>query len=151
MARKGGRAVAAERRIKALELRKAGVSYRKIGAALGVSHTQAYNDVMLSLRHLAKKQDGIAEELRVLEDQRLDDMLTPMMTQARRGNQGAVDRVLRIMDRRARLWGLDAPQKIAPTDPTGEYEYGGIREDIQRQLAGLAAAMGQGRVSGEPE
>ena len=147
---KGSREIAAERRIKALELRKTGLSYRAIGDALGVSHGQAYNDVMRALRQLAKKQDGIAEELRILEDQRLDDMLAPMMTQAKRGNQGAVDRVLRIMDRRARLWGLDAPQKIAPTDPSGEHEYSGVREDIQRQLAGLAAAMGQGSIPDEP-
>ena len=32
--------------------------------------------------------------------------------------------------------------KIAPTDPTGEHEYGGIADELQRRLAGLAAAIG---------
>jgi hypothetical protein len=32
----------------------------------------------------------------------------------------AMDRILKIMERRAKLLGLDMPTKIAPTDPSGE-------------------------------
>lgn len=32
--------------------------------------------------------------------------------------------------------------KIAPTDPSGEHEYTGVQDDLQRRLAGLAAALG---------
>ena len=32
----------------------------------------------------------------------------------------AIDRMLRIMDRRAKLLGLDMPTKVAPTTPDGE-------------------------------
>lgn len=34
----------------------------------------------------------------------------------------AIDRLIKISERRARLWGLDAPVKTAFTDPTGEEE-----------------------------
>lgn len=37
----------------------------------------------------------------------------------------AMDRCIRIMERRAKLLGLDAPAKVAPTDPTGSKPYTG--------------------------
>ena len=47
-----GRELAAERRIKALEMRKAGASYRQISDALGISIGQAHNDVASELGKL---------------------------------------------------------------------------------------------------
>ena len=35
----------------------------------------------------------------------------------------AMDRILKIMERRAKLLGLDMPTKIAPTDPSGEKSF----------------------------
>lgn len=35
----------------------------------------------------------------------------------------AMDRILKIMERRAKLLGLDMPTKIAPTDPSGEESF----------------------------
>jgi hypothetical protein len=123
---KGNREKAAARRLQALELRKGGASYRQIGERLGVSDCQAHNDVSRCLDNLSKLADDVAGHLRTMEEARLDALLLAVMPQARQGNLGAVDRVVRIMERRARLLGLDAPTKIAPTDPTGEYEYSGI-------------------------
>lgn len=54
-----------------------------------------------------------AAELRAEEVSRLDAMLAGLWPDARRGHLGAVDRVLRLMERRARLLGLDAPEKKA--------------------------------------
>ena len=53
-----------------------------------------------------------ADELRTLELERLDRLLLGVWGQAAKGNQGAVDRALKIMERRARLLGLDAPTKV---------------------------------------
>ena len=62
-------------------------------------------------RALAKLQ---AESLSNIEDwraqelARLDRMQVGLWPQVIKGNHGAIDRVLRIMERRARLLGLDA-------------------------------------------
>ena len=77
--------------------------------------------------------------------------MRPLMERAKEGSQTAVDRILRIMERRAKLLGLDAPTKIAPTDPSGEHEYSGIADDLQRRLAVLAATIGAAGVHPEPE
>jgi hypothetical protein len=42
------------------------------------------------------------------------------------------------IDRRCKLLGLDAPTKVAPTDPSGQKEYGGGLSDADRAAA-LAA------------
>ena len=44
---------------------------------------------------------------------RLDKMLQGLWSEARRGNYHSIDRVLRIMERRARYLGLDAPDRVA--------------------------------------
>lgn len=114
---------AAGRRIQALELRKAGVSYRAIGDRLGVSEAQAHRDVKAAMQALQKVQDTVAEDVRTMELARLDDMYFSIATQIRNGNHGAIDRGLRIMERRAKLLGLDAATRnitIDITDATDE-------------------------------
>lgn len=119
MATKGARERAAERRLNALRLRKAGASYSQIAEALGYSKTQAYRDIQRALKNIGKEEQEGALELRLLESQRLDELLMPMMRQAKGGSQGAVDRVLRIMERRAKLWGIDAPERAEIRMPDG--------------------------------
>ncbi len=116
---KGGRERAAARRLAALELRKGGASYREIGKHLGVSEAQAHRDVCRALEALNKVTETEAEVVRTLELARLDAMLMPMLRQAKQGNQGAVDRVLRIMERRAKMLGSDKAQKLEVTDKDG--------------------------------
>jgi hypothetical protein len=134
------RIAAAERARQALELRKAGAQYADIATTLGYADASgAYRAVS---RALAKLTAEPAAELRELELLRLDRMLQAIWDQVIRGNHGAVDRALRIGERRAKLLGLDAPQKIAPTSPSGEEEYGAAAE--RYRLRQIAAIFGGG-------
>lgn len=112
-------AVTQERRLQALDLRKAGASFRAIGAQLNISHEQARTDVMQSLQELAHEQREKTQEYRQLELERLDRMLMAIWTQAAKGDLQAVDRALKISDRRAKLLGLDAPVKQELTGADG--------------------------------
>ena len=103
---------AAKRRQKALDLRIAGVRYRQIGAQLGVSYQTAYRDVQTALGELAKLQAGKAEHLRELEVERCDRLQMALWPKARSGDETAARTVLAVMDRRAKLLGLDAPTKL---------------------------------------
>jgi hypothetical protein len=98
-----------ERRRQALELRRAGASYEQIADQLGYAHRgKAYEDIHTALAHLTKHpaEEYLAEEL-----DRLDAMLVGLWPAAWKGHLGAVDRVIKIMDRRARYLGLDAPTR----------------------------------------
>jgi hypothetical protein len=103
---------AAERRIQALELRKAGVTYEQIGAALGITRQGAYKIVSNALDKMNETVTEQTDEIRTIEIERLDALWKVMYQQARNGNQGAVDRCLKIMERRSKLMGLDAPTKV---------------------------------------
>jgi hypothetical protein len=103
---------AAARRQKALDLRIAGVRYRQIGAQLGVSYQTAYRDVQTALGELATLQAGKAERLRELEVERCDRLQMALWPKARSGDEKAVRALIAVMDRRAKLLGLDAPTKL---------------------------------------
>ena len=101
-----------QRQIQALELRKAGFSYRAIAEKLDIGHAQAHKDVMGELERLAQLRDGKATEILELELERLDMLTKGLEPMARTGNPGSVNSFLRVMERRAKLLGLDAPEKF---------------------------------------
>ena len=125
----GQRIEAAERRRQSLELRKNGVDYRRIAELLGYrGQSGAHSAVQTALAEITR---SAAEEVRTLELERLDALLFAIHDQVRVGHLPAIDRALRIMERRARLLGLD----LAPTPaPTVSLTL------ILRDLAELAAA-----------
>lgn len=102
----------------ALELRKAGASYAAIGETLGMSKTRAYELVMEGLRDLNDRAAEVGADVKRLELERVDALLLALWPQ--RKNPRVVDSILRAMDRRARLLGLDAPTLVAPTTPEGK-------------------------------
>jgi orotate phosphoribosyltransferase-like protein len=105
----------AERRVKAFELRKKGNNYREIAKELGVTAPTILADVRAVLHELSKEQQKEAADYKVLELDRLETLQVKMWELAINGDQGAVDRVLRIQERRAKLLGLDAPTKADVT------------------------------------
>jgi hypothetical protein len=138
---------AAERHTQALNLRKAGQIYAAIGLALGVSEQRAHTIVTEELQRLNRDRGEAGSEVLRLELERLDDLLAAVWDKARAGEAGAIDRALKVMGRRAALLGLDAPQKLAHTDPTGKKAVA-IRLSAQElsddDLAAIAAGGGGG-------
>lgn len=107
-----------ERQQKALEYRKAGFTYQKIADQLNYKNASCAEHAVKAAMDRITEQP--AKEVRKLELERLDAILTTLWAQVAKGHLGAVDRVLKIMDRRARYLGLDMPVKHALTDPEGE-------------------------------
>jgi hypothetical protein len=106
---------ATERQRQALELRKAGATYDDIAARVGYSgRTAAYHGIMSAL---AKMLQEPAEELRTLEVERLDSLLLSVWPRALGGDLKAVETTLRIMERRARLIGLDLQPALTAEQP----------------------------------
>jgi hypothetical protein len=103
---------AAERRAQIFEYVKAGSSYRDIGRKFGVSHVTIVRDVRRTLEALQRTAIHDLELYRQLELVRLDQLLQGVWVAAVEGNPGAVALALRILERRAKLLGLDAPTKI---------------------------------------
>lgn len=104
---------AKERQAEALELRKAGATYPEIAKRLGYrDKSAAYRAVAAALDELAEETSASAEQLRELENSRLDRLHTIAWAQATQNRDlAAVDRAIRISERRAKLYGLDLNEK----------------------------------------
>lgn len=130
---------AAERRRQALDLRRTGASIRQIADAIGCSPSTAHKHIKTEIARLNRESAEDAAIIRSLEAERLDRMALGIWQPATRGNLGAIDRMLRIMERRARLLGLDAPPQM-PRLPGGSQS-----SDDSEQIPGvivLPAAAG---------
>ena len=102
-----------EKTLKALELRKRGLNYTQIGKKLGCHRSTACRYVLSELENLAERCREEAVYVRDLELQRLDELYLIAYRAIIRGNDLAgIDRCLRIMERRAKLLGLDAVAKV---------------------------------------
>ena len=126
---------------RALGLRRDGRSHRAIAALMGysLSHTQ---DLLAA--GLAAIPAENAEAVRKLELERLDQMLEGLAREAKYDEKGkllsggmcdgepsAVQAAVKIMDRRAKLLGLDAPAKIQAEVATTQLS----DDEIERRLS----------------
>lgn len=110
----------------ALKHRKDGRGYEWIAKELGVSLSTAHGDVQKALREITKDN---AEEVVQLELERIDQMWLRLNTEFARVVKAAkegemepekmvssvtriVDSQLRVQERRAKLLGVDSPQKV---------------------------------------
>lgn len=94
----------ATRRAEAFALRRNGVSTAAIAQHLGVHPRTVSTWIRDAIQAIPAEE---ADAIRTLELERLDAIMAPQMRLALAGDGFAVDRVLRIMERRARLLGLD--------------------------------------------
>lgn len=113
---RGEDAARRERAAKALDLRIAGASYRQIARQLDISLAAAYDDVQEELGRLDSLNGEKAERLRDIEARRLDTWTLALAPGIKTGDPRSILAAVRIMERRARLFGLDAPTKIVGPD-----------------------------------
>ena len=110
----------------ALGLRQKGRSYRSIAEEMGVSHETARQCVKRAMDRLRPIVEERAEEVRELELSRLDIATNGLMPKVIEGDTYAIDKLVKVMDRRARLLGLDAPTKASGTLKAEDSETGRI-------------------------
>lgn len=101
-----------ERRKKAVELRRAGLTYAKIGEQLGITRQSSFAHVRAVLTELRCETAEDGAMVKQLELERLDHATALAMSAIAEGNLAGIDRLIKTMERRARLLGLDAPEQI---------------------------------------
>jgi len=128
---------------KSLALRIDGLTFAAIGLRLGMSMRGAHEAVTRALAKSTSAAMKSADDLRTLELERLDLLQRSLLPKAKRGNAESARALLRVMERRAKLLGLDAPTEVKlglaeflatvfDAEPTNETSAG---DDIARALA----------------
>ena len=123
-----------DKEVKVLELRRAGLTWQRIAEETGYAdHTGAYAAYK---RAIKRTQQQPADELRETELDRVDRLQLALWPKAMKGDNASINTIVRLMERRARLLGLDTPIKIQQdiTTWTGD-------ESIDRAVRDLAALL----------
>jgi hypothetical protein len=108
-----------ERVNKALELRKAGCSFRVIAEQCGYKNAQRAHAAVKRALELIPRENAL--DVRRIEVERLDRLMLAAWERALKGDLDAGDYILRVMKRRAALLGIDAPTKTQVSgDPDGK-------------------------------
>ena len=81
----------------------------------GWSRRYAHMDFMRELERRQEESAESAEQLRDLQQMRLEKLMRGLWNAAVRGDEKAVDRALGIMKRQAKLFGLDEPERFEQT------------------------------------
>lgn len=117
---KAEKAKVAERRAQAITLRIAGMDWQSIADRLGYSSRgAACQDVARALEANLAEQSQAADTLREVESLRLDRLQAAAWPSAVKGELKAIDTVLKVIDRRAKLNGLDMPVRTELTGASG--------------------------------
>lgn len=95
-----------------LKLRKMGYDAQRISDELDISLDRVNNIIKSALKKLSQDMKDAAEGIRSLELSRLDEMQAAIWNDCMDGKLTAIDRVLKIMERRSKLVGLDAPDQV---------------------------------------
>jgi predicted DNA-binding protein (UPF0251 family) len=95
----------------AFRLRRQGLTFRQIGAEMGISDKGAINLFYCALNQRTVPIEEV-EEYRRSEVERLEGLRMRVWDRARLGDDDAIQSYLRIHDRIARMLGLNAPEKV---------------------------------------
>ena len=110
----------------------AGLTYREMADALGVSIGTIARDVTLNLERLHRESILKTDAAVTLDLRRIDRIINAIWTKVVDGNLQAIDRMIKLLERRAKLLGLDAPVVREVTGRDGgsiRIEYGELTEE----------------------
>lgn len=129
------RAATAQRRAQAIQLRLSGVDWQTIANRLSYSdRAAACKDVTRALEANQTAARNAGEDLRTVELARLDRLQAALWAQALHGDHKVVDTLLRLMQRRAKMLGLDEA-------PDGVDAVRSMLGDLSRALGTAAQAL----------
>jgi hypothetical protein len=144
-----------QRREQTTKLRVAGWTVREIAGHLKVGLATVQRDLDAVLARTRSTADGFVEQQKAISLERLDTAMKGIWPSVVTGDFDAVDRLVRIEQRRAKTLGFDAPTKQELSGPDGDPIPIDARSQLLERLAGLvagaASATGAGSDPQKPD
>ena len=117
MAKSGRGVIIAKRRQLVLRFKESGMALRAIAEAVTKAgypcgYVTVKKDIDICLEMLKREHIQDMDRIRTIELKRLDTMLESIWQKVLKGDAAAVDRAIKIQERRSKLLGLEAPTKI---------------------------------------
>ena len=122
---------------RAIELRLAGLTLNEIARELGFKSRNSSSVASLLRKAFAQRISPLVEEYRQVMGERLETLVSSLWPAALAGDILSIDRILKIMDRQAKLFGLDQMPLPRRAEDLGGVEWvRPIAMDRQKQLKG---------------
>ena len=136
-AKKKNSADVAEEQAQCYRLRLAGMTLEQIAKQTDLSKATVHNRITAQIKETV---EPLAEEVRKMQLDRLDEWLMHLNGQIRQGRQVArsIEVALRVEERRAKLMGVDAPEKTQ-----SEHSFT-ASPDLQERIAAAQALLRDG-------
>jgi hypothetical protein len=115
----------------------AGRTYREIREKYKVSLATIHKDVKAILSRLENEQIAIAADARRLDLARIDVAIAGIFPMVKTGQVGYIDRWVKLLERRAKMLGYDAPAELALK------RMDDVEEMSDEELAAIAAGNHQ--------
>lgn len=100
-----------EQRTKVIQLRMQGYSYAEIAGIVGVSKARSYQIIQEYIQEYREQHAESIDQMVELDCQRMDTLMRSLWTRFDDGDTAAAALILKLLERRARLFGFDAPEK----------------------------------------
>jgi len=88
-----------------------GMTYRQMASALGVSLGTICNDVKIIIGRWRKEQTAVADKAQQVDLQRIARAMNAIWERVVKGDDKAINTMVKLMERRAKLLGMDAPTR----------------------------------------
>lgn len=111
MSRKTDEARREERRKQVAANLLAGLNYRDMADALGVSLGTISADVRMILGRWQREQVETIDDWVVVQCRQIDRALNAIWSKVLDGDLAAIDRAVKLMERKSKLLGMDKPEK----------------------------------------
>ncbi len=95
----------------AMKLRREGNTYREIAREMKITLREAHKLVTTAYKEAAHKTQETLDQMVALHNDRLDWMLKNLVREIEGGSARAIEVAIKLLDRQAKLLGLDAPTK----------------------------------------
>jgi hypothetical protein len=133
-----------------VKLRRGGLTWDLIGERVGLSPSGAHRAYERALVRVVAED---VTAIRTLETERLDLAQSAIWGKVLQGDNPSIANLLRIMERRAKLLGLDQPTRIQAEVIT--YDGNAVRTELERILASRSdsspqSALAKGSSESEP-
>jgi hypothetical protein len=96
-----------------VELRMSGATITQICERLGIGRATAQRHIEKAMADVQADIAGPAEQVKRMHYARLERLLLGAWGNAAKGDNQSIDRIIKILERQAKLLGLDAPTKLA--------------------------------------
>jgi len=125
---------AAKRRPLVMQLRLEGYTISRIADQLDCGLATVKRDLDKMLETYGNDSEVVTTQYKRIQSARIEELVKGLWPKGKAGQVAAIDRLVKLFERQAKLLGLDKPTKVAPTIPDGSQPYEMTNAELDAEI-----------------